>query len=253
MAALSKAETNILCGLTQEQEDQIYIYLRDLILATDLAIHGIILKNLTERKKVIHRLWRAGNKDGITDEDRKLIMCAIVKCSDLSNEIRRQNVAQRWAKLVLEEFFAQSDKERELDLPVTPFMDKTKIIIAKEQINFIEKLCMPLYGQISQVFPPLEACCRQLEENRDNWQVRLRMFFSEDSEEFKRLSNKSIWERDQIKFKGSATLTNTLNMQATGTNVPKARKMSIAVGALNTSGGSFPPVGNTNAPPAAKK
>lgn len=238
MAALSKPETNILLNLTQEQEDQIYTHLRDLILATDLAVHGIILKNLTERKKQLHRIWRSGSPQGLTDEDKKLIMCSMVKCSDLSNEIRKQNISRRWAKMVLEEFFAQSDKERELELPVTPFMDKHKIIIAKEQINFIEKLCMPLYTQISAVFTPLEACVRQLEENRDAWNIRLRLFFSEDSEEFKRLSNRSIWEREQVKAKTN-NLSATLAERASGSGtVPKAHRRVTLSSQSNSSSSS---------------
>ena len=41
------------------------------------------------------------------------MMCALIKCSDISNEIRPKNIAKRWAHLVIEEFFAQSDLERE--------------------------------------------------------------------------------------------------------------------------------------------
>ena len=39
----------------------------------------------------------------------------------------------------------QKSKENELSLPVTPFMDQNKIIIAKEQINFITGM----YGFLS--------------------------------------------------------------------------------------------------------
>lgn len=48
---------------------------------------------------------------------------------------RPTETAQRWAKMVITEFFAQSDKERELELPVTPFMDRDKIIVANEQVR----------------------------------------------------------------------------------------------------------------------
>jgi len=151
MAALSKPETNILVNLNDKDEEKVYNYLRDLILATDLAIHGIILKSLTERKQILHRIWRTGKPSDLTEEDRKIVICSLLKCADLSSEIRKNEVSKRWAKAVNEEFFKQSDKERELELPITPFMDKHKIIMSKEEVNFIEKLCMPLYGQLSQV------------------------------------------------------------------------------------------------------
>lgn len=215
MAALTHSETNILVNLTAEEDEQIHIYLRDLILATDLAVHGIILKNLTDRKKILAKFAKAGSGVGMNEEDRKLIMVALMKCSDLSNEVRENTMSKAWAKLVMEEFFAQSDLERQLKLPVTPFMDKEKIIITKEQINFIEKLCLPLYTQLAGVFSEIERCCQQLDANRAAWLNRLRLFFS-SPDEIKKLSNKSIWEREQVKTKGSnLSISSTLSMLAT--------------------------------------
>ena len=239
MSALANTETNIFANLTQEDEDQIYIYLRDLILATDLAVHGIILKSLTDRKKVLAKYVKAGSPVGMMDEDRKLIMVSLMKCADLSNEVRENNMSKNWAKLVMEEFFAQSSLERQLNLPVTPFMDKEKIIITKEQINFIEKLCLPLYTQLAQVFPEIETCCHQLESNRNSWQDRLRLFFS-SPEELKKLSNKSIWEREQLKTKGAnLSVSSTLSMLASNpggmpTGARRSSKASIPSGAIHS-------------------
>jgi len=151
LAVLSKPETNILINLSDKDEDTVYNYLRDLILATDLAIHGIILKNLTERKRDLNRIWRSAKPGDLTDEDRKLVMCSLLKCADLSSEIRRNEVSKRWAKAVNEEFLKQGEKEKELELPRTPFMDKDKLILSKEEVNFIDKLCSPLYSQLMGV------------------------------------------------------------------------------------------------------
>jgi hypothetical protein len=237
MSALAHSESNILANLTQEDEDQIYIYLRDLILATDLAVHGVILKNLTERKKILGKYAKAGSSVGMVDEDRKLIMCSLMKCADLSNEVRENNLSKLWAKLVMEEFLAQSGIERQLQLPVTPFMDAEKIIVTKEQMNFIEKLCLPLYTQLAQVFPEIEKCCLQLEQNRNIWQDRLRLFFS-SPEELKKLSNKSIWEREQVKTKGpNSSLSSTLSMQASNSQIPSTRRVSrapVPTGSVNS-------------------
>lgn len=37
-----------------------------------------------------------------------------------------------------------------MGLPITAFMDRNKIIIAREQMNFIERLCLPLYTIMAQ-------------------------------------------------------------------------------------------------------
>ncbi|PRP75427.1 high affinity cGMP-specific 3',5'-cyclic phosphodiesterase 9A-like [Planoprotostelium fungivorum] len=208
VAVLSKSHTNILVHLTPEQLDQVLITLRDLILATDLSLHGVILKTLGERKKALHKYWK-NNDSNMSAEDKKVVMCGLIKCADLSNEIRTQQIGQRWAKLVLEEFFLQSDKEKEMGLPVTAFMDRDKIIVAREQINFIERLCMPLYVLLAQVFPQVESCVRQLEENRNNWKTRASSFFEKEMKS----ANQSIWERKQTKITG--TLTSMLSQRAT--------------------------------------
>lgn len=52
---------------------------------------------------------------------------------------RPGGISQKWANRVLMEFFAQAQKEGQLNLPVTPFMDQHKVIIAKEQMNFISR------------------------------------------------------------------------------------------------------------------
>src|SRR4051812_4973059 len=69
-----------------------------------------------------------------------------MKCSDLSNEIRPRAIANIWAQRINKEFFAQADKEKELNLKVSAWMDYTKIVLAKEQMNFIGGLCLPLYA-----------------------------------------------------------------------------------------------------------
>jgi len=115
-------------------------------------------------------------------------------------------------------------------LPVTPFMDGNTIIISQEQINFIEKLCLPLYEQISAVFPALDSCVAQLKANKEGWAHRRKNFFS-TPEEIAKLSKRSLWERDQVKETKGTNLSAALAMRASGASVPvpKGRKNSISL------------------------
>eukprot|EP01126_Amoeba_proteus_P037202 TRINITY_DN3826_c0_g1_i2.p1 TRINITY_DN3826_c0_g1~~TRINITY_DN3826_c0_g1_i2.p1 ORF type:complete len:357 (+),score=57.49 TRINITY_DN3826_c0_g1_i2:276-1346(+) len=193
MHILSLPECDILCNLDKSEKEAIMLYIRHLILATDLSLHGVIHRKLVERRKAIAKQVRKDKPD-LDEEDRILIMVSFMKCSDLSNEIRPTVIAQKWAKRVISEFFAQAQKERTLELPVTPFMDQHKIIIAKEQVNFISYLCMPLYENLLHMFPGLSTCVDQLNLNRSQWEKRLRLFFADNPEEQKKLSNKSLWD-----------------------------------------------------------
>jgi hypothetical protein len=203
MAILAKPECNILLNLTPEEEDKVFIYIRDLILGTDMAMHSFIVNKLAEKKKYLARQVSKGPSH-LQQEDKILLMVTLVKCADLSNEIRAQELARQWAKLVLIEFFSQSDKEKELKLETAAWMDRSKIIISKEQLNFIEKLCMPLYRETTAIFPKMDRCIRQMQANRDSWEQLLNAFFTDKSTALpdkSTLSNKSIWEHDRGKHK----------------------------------------------------
>lgn len=224
MSLLAQPETNILMNLEEKDLEQIRIYLRDLILATDLAVHGLILKSLKDRNKVLAKLYKSGSGVGMNEEDKKLIMCAFMKCADLSNEIRDSSMSKKWAKLVYKEFLSQSKKESELNIPLTPFMNAEKIIVAKEQMNFIENICLPLYNQMALIFQPLQKCCEALNENRGIWKTRLVLFFND--KEINNLPNKSLWERDQVSK--TSDLSTTLAMRATN-SVPTLRRSTNIV------------------------
>ena len=64
----------------------------------------------------------------------------IVKCSDISNEVRPKAVSEPWVDCLLEEFFHQSDTEKAQGLPTAPFMDRTKVTKPGAQSQFCGRL-----------------------------------------------------------------------------------------------------------------
>ena len=55
-------------------------------------------------------------------------------CADLGNPTRPLDIYRKWTERVMEEFFLQGDRERELGLPVTPAFDRFNITVAKVRI-----------------------------------------------------------------------------------------------------------------------
>jgi high affinity cGMP-specific 3',5'-cyclic phosphodiesterase 9 len=47
------------------------------------------------------------NEKPKTDEEKRLLMMCLVKCADISNEIRPTIIAKGWAERVMTEFYAQ--------------------------------------------------------------------------------------------------------------------------------------------------
>uniref|UniRef100_UPI003AAD3A99 high affinity cGMP-specific 3',5'-cyclic phosphodiesterase 9A-like n=1 Tax=Centroberyx gerrardi TaxID=166262 RepID=UPI003AAD3A99 len=144
---LSKPECNILKNLSSEQYKQIRGGVIKCILATDMARHNEILNKF----KVTLPVFDFKNK-----EHKEVLMKIMVKVSDISNEARPMAVAEPWLDCLLQEFFRQSDTEKLKGLPVTPFMDRDKVSKPSSQTNFIRFVLLPLFTELTKLFPCLE-------------------------------------------------------------------------------------------------
>ena len=81
----------------------------------------------------------------ITSADTLLILKMILKCADISNVTKGREYCLWWTKNVVDEFFTQGDLEAQLQLPVTPFMDRSKACIPKQQLGFYNFIARPMY------------------------------------------------------------------------------------------------------------
>lgn len=75
----------------------------------------------------------------------------LIKCCDISNEVRPFEVSEPWVDCLLEEYFNQSDKEKEQGLPVAPFMDREKVTKPTAQIGFIKFVLIPMFETVAKV------------------------------------------------------------------------------------------------------
>ncbi|XP_054638827.1 high affinity cGMP-specific 3',5'-cyclic phosphodiesterase 9A-like [Dunckerocampus dactyliophorus] len=144
---LSKPECNILKHLTSEQYKHIRAGMIKCILATDMARHNEILNKF----KIIQPMFDFKNRD-----HKEVLMKIMVKVSDISNEARPMAVAEPWLDCLLQEFFNQSDTEKLKGLPVTPFMDRDKVSKPSSQTSFIRFVLLPLFTELTKLFPCLE-------------------------------------------------------------------------------------------------
>ncbi|XP_023373875.1 high affinity cGMP-specific 3',5'-cyclic phosphodiesterase 9A [Otolemur garnettii] len=95
----------------------------------------------------------------------------LIKCCDISNEVRPMEVAEPWVDCLLEEYFMQSDREKSEGLPVAPFMDRDKVTKATAQIGFIKFVLIPMFETVTKLFPVVEETMLQpLWESRDRYE-----------------------------------------------------------------------------------
>ncbi|XP_075950970.1 high affinity cGMP-specific 3',5'-cyclic phosphodiesterase 9A-like [Anarhichas minor] len=144
---MTKPECNILKNLSSDQYKHIRGGMIRCILATDMARHNDILNKF----RSIQPVFNFTNK-----EHKEVLMNIMVKVSDISNEARPMAVAEPWLDCLLQEFFHQSDTEKLKGLPVAPFMDRDKVSRPSSQTSFIRFVLLPLFTELTKLFPCLE-------------------------------------------------------------------------------------------------
>uniref|UniRef100_A0A452VNZ2 Phosphodiesterase n=1 Tax=Ursus maritimus TaxID=29073 RepID=A0A452VNZ2_URSMA len=159
---LAQPECNIFANVQPDGFKQIRQGMITLILATDMARHAEIMDSFKETME---------NFDYSNEEHMTLLKMILIKCCDISNEVRPMEVAEPWVDCLLEEYFMQSDREKSEGLPVAPFMDRDKVTKATAQIGFIKFVLIPMFETVTKLFPVVEEIMLQpLWESRDRYE-----------------------------------------------------------------------------------
>ncbi|KAG5676829.1 hypothetical protein PVAND_006636 [Polypedilum vanderplanki] len=154
---LNDSGSKILDSLNTEQFMESIDYLRELILATDLANHFRIfkdLKNLTT--------------DNIKDTPR-LLLSLLITCSDLNDQIKTWSTVYRVAELVYTEFFTQGDLEKQMGMSPNLMFDRKKANVPSLQIDFLDTVVKPTFEIFVQIFPETLQFLDTINENRQHW------------------------------------------------------------------------------------
>ena len=92
-------------------------------------------------------------------------MNLLIHSADISNPTKKFNIYYKWAKLVVEEFFQQGDKEKELGIKCT--FDRVTTTIYQNQLGFINYIEIPFFTLIAQIFPKLNFLLVNLNNNKN--------------------------------------------------------------------------------------
>ncbi|CAH8491386.1 unnamed protein product [Schistosoma curassoni] len=145
---LNNPELNIFANVNQEVFRRIRQGMTSLILSTDMARHGEILETM---RRHLEEGFSMNKK-----EHRETFKMVLIKCCDISNEVRPLSVSEPWVDCLLEEYFNQSDREKLEGLPVAPFMDREKVTKPSAQIGFIKFVLIPMFQTVASVYPIID-------------------------------------------------------------------------------------------------
>ncbi|XP_058446873.1 cGMP-dependent 3',5'-cyclic phosphodiesterase-like [Malaya genurostris] len=157
---LNDSSSKILDGLSTEEFKECIDYLRDLILATDLANHFRMLPHLKKLRS-----------DNISESsNQRLLLSLMITCCDLSDQIKSWQTVQHVAHLVYAEFFAEGDLERQMGLRPDTMMDRKKACIPVLQIEFLTTIIRPTFEMLVQIFPETDSFLATIDSNREHWE-----------------------------------------------------------------------------------
>ncbi|XP_014253306.1 calcium/calmodulin-dependent 3',5'-cyclic nucleotide phosphodiesterase 1-like isoform X2 [Cimex lectularius] len=143
---LKEDDCNILQNLSREEYREFRTLVIDMVLATDMSFHFQQLKTM---KNLITLA------DATIEKSKALSL--VLHCCDISHPAKRWELHQRWTTQLLEEFFRQGDKERELNLPFSPLCDRNNIMVAESQIGFIDFIVDPSMAVCSDMLEVILA------------------------------------------------------------------------------------------------
>ena len=169
---LRLASNNVLEHMLPDQQRKFRTLCVDMIMGTDLANHFEGLSQMQVKSTEGFKLCGE-------NADLALVLSNVVHAADLGSVSHPPHVYFDWMQRVFREFFTQGERERELGLPVTPFMDRPTASIPKAQQGFVKYICQPLFKAIVEVIPTLRVALDNMNANLDTL-VELEAFSTDD-------------------------------------------------------------------------
>ncbi|XP_024911031.1 cGMP-dependent 3',5'-cyclic phosphodiesterase [Cynoglossus semilaevis] len=161
IAILNTHGCNIFEKFSRKDYQRMLDLIRDIILATDLAHHLRIFKDLQKM-----------SDDGYNSKSathRSLLLCLLMTSCDLSDQTKGWKTTRKIAELIYKEFFSQGDLEKAMGNRPSEMMDREKAYIPELQISFMEHIAMPIYKLLSELFPKATELYERVAANREQW------------------------------------------------------------------------------------
>eukprot|EP00948_MAST-09A_sp_MAST-9A-sp1_P003490 g3490.t1 len=165
--ALKDDNIDIFISFEKEKRQKYKKLLVSLVLSTDLANHFTFLGNMD---KIIdnHQSY-----DWKSEEKTTNYLCLVMKAADVSNPSKAFPIYVRWTNAILEEFYCQGDREKHLNLPVSPFCDRGNAKVTKCQLGFLNFIVNPLFQKLSAFSPGrFDFALMNLDKLTQRWSSR---------------------------------------------------------------------------------
>mmetsp|Transcript_58384 Transcript_58384/g.115917 ORF Transcript_58384/g.115917 Transcript_58384/m.115917 type:complete len:884 (-) Transcript_58384:598-3249(-) len=154
-AILADKKTNILTNLTSKQKQEVRNLMISAILATDMAHHQAMVKNLTEQAT------------GLEPVPINFTLKVVCHVADLGNCAISWPLSRVWAQRVCDEATAQAAREQQLGLPFGKLTPYTEEELVARQLVFLDGWVKPLYQAAAILFPSVRERLEAIQECRE--------------------------------------------------------------------------------------
>ncbi|KAF0973194.1 hypothetical protein FDP41_008401 [Naegleria fowleri] len=163
---LSSPENNILSSLTDDQFKDIRETIIQIVLSSDMSSHAYTLQRFNVK------LGKDPNNydtDFSSKEDVRLLLQMVIKTADICYTFRPTQQYLKWVGYLEEEFHIQGDREKNMGLHISAYMDRTKPMHRSYQRQFLSSVANPILSNISKVLPRLSKLGDFLSQNEHHW------------------------------------------------------------------------------------
>lgn len=227
----SDTKYDIFCLLSKDEKKSIRKKIIECVLATDMTSHARyyqMIKLKVERFEISQGtnsdlIFSPTTNDSIPQTQQDFCSLILHFC-DIANPAKPFDVYKNWMNTVMEEFFRQGDKERQLEIPISFLCDRHTVSIEGSQIGFIDGIVLPFALPIIEIFPTLSFFTKNLSENKNI--LKLMKEAKEKLKEKENAENKG--ENDKRKMKEDRKISeNIISDKATIPENSNAEKISV--------------------------
>jgi len=166
-AVMQRHDMNFLSELAPAQYRQVRSMMVDLVLGTDVAEGGKLLKDFNTK---MDSAQVQSSCAPISAQEATLGLQMMLKCADLGHLALGWEAHLQWVDRLETEFFAQGDREKDLGFSEISFlMDRERPGVSQSQTGFFEFVVLPLFQSLVRAFPGAMPMLEQVGSNYVLW------------------------------------------------------------------------------------
>jgi hypothetical protein len=176
---LKQSEHDIFSNVDIKQYNYIRKRIVNMILATDMAIHGKVMAYI--QNKITFTTSTGGNNvlriisgnDKTKFDEQQAVLDYFIHSADLAHNTKPFEISLQWVELLSNEFWLQGDREKEINLPISFLCNRIDTDVPKSQVGFIKGFIIPTFDVLIKMFPSLDYTVENAKKNINEWQKRV--------------------------------------------------------------------------------